>query len=294
MGASFAHRFGRRLSLGTGTIITAIGVALCLISTLPSGITGRRAAFLVAKIVQGVGIGQILTTVQTYISEIVPPRLRGPAMSLLPLFTMLGQLIGAGVIAAQAGNTTSTAYFTPLASQLAFTVPPLLIAAISPESPVWLLEKERRPAAEKSLLRLRRADEDLTAIADNVTEAIHKDAHIQTSFADCFKGNERRRTMIVLLAYISPQFWGVTLMANASYFAQVLGMEESLSLLVLVAGIVFGLLANVASIWTLANVRRRKLILWGLGSSTFIWIAVGVANCFANTATLWYDTSLSR
>lgn len=269
-------------------MIAAVGVALCVVSGFLPDITVRRALFAVAKLIQGNGIGQIIVAVQTYVSEVCPPRLRGSAMSLIPLTTLLGQLIGAAVIAAEAGNMTKWAYIIPLASQLAFMIPPIVTAITTPESPVYLLTKQKRAAAEKALTRLNRPGTDVTALADKIEDALcttsNKD---KASPLDCFKGKERKRTMIILLSYASPQLWGLTLLANASYFMQTVGMSEKASLLLLVLGIILGMVGNFVSVWTLSKFGRRSLILLGFGLCGLVWIGMGVANCFESEVTIW-------
>jgi len=220
MGGFLANKFGRRITIGTGTFISSVGVALCIVSAKPDEIMVRRVIFLVAKFVQGNGIGQIIVAVQTYVSEVTPPRLRGPVMALIPLATLTGQLIGAAVIASMAGNFTKWAIVIPLASQLAFMIPPAITAFILPESPVHLLEKKRTAGAEKALKRLSRGGADISAMAEAIQTSMASSTH-QGTYADCFKAKERPRTLIVLLAFASPQLWGITLLANASYFMQV-------------------------------------------------------------------------
>lgn len=287
IGGAFNHRFGRRLSLAVGTIICAIGVGGCVGSAYAGGLGARRGVFLAAKLFQGIGIGQAITTVQTYVSEVTTPRLRGPTMSLIPLFTLIGQVIGAGVIAGQSGISTRSAYVTPMVSMLAFTVPTLLAAFFMPESPVWYAEKNLTSSAERSLIRLHGANARISGLLSEIQVSITGRLHSQTKYIDCFKANERRRTMLVLLAYTSPQLWGLTLLSNASYFLQVMGMAEQPSLLIVVLGIILGIVGNIGSLWTISSIGRRKLILYGLASTMILWLAVGIANCFPGTASLW-------
>lgn len=85
-----------------------------------------------------------------------------------------------------------------------------------------------------------------------------------------------------------PQLFGLTLLANASYFLQIVGMEASLSVMFLIIGIVLGLLANVVSIWIVSAVRRRPLFLLTLVISTALWLGMGIAGCWSGTVVVWY------
>lgn len=72
-----------------------------------------------------------------------------------------------------------------------------------------------------------------------------------------------------------------------SYFLQVLGMAEQPSLLMVVLEIIVGIVGNIGSLWTISRIGRRTLIVNGLAISMILWLAVGIANCFTSTASLW-------
>ncbi|KAG8629341.1 hypothetical protein KVT40_003206 [Elsinoe batatas] len=303
LGAAIAglvqDKVGRRLSLVLGTIIVSAGVAICFTSNLPKDIVGRRTAFLVGKIVLGVGVGQIITTTQTFMSEIVPTRLRGPIMSLIPAFTLLGQLIGAVVIATQRYSRSSTAYLIPLASQWAFAAGPLVVCAIMPESPIWLIRKGQTEKAMDAIGRLRKKDENVMLVYEEMCQTVvggdHR-SHQNNSgedtrppkFKDCFSLSEKRRTLVSLWAYTTPQLWGVTLLANSSYFVQMVGMDAANSLLFLVVGIVLGLLANLISIWLISKAGRRPLMLSTFSALTLLWLGMGISGFYQGTVVIWY------
>lgn len=173
IGGAFNQSFGRRVSLAAGVIACAIGVGGCVGSAYADDLGARRGLFLAAKLFQGIGIGQAITTVQTYVSEVTTPRLCGPLMSLIPLFTLIGQAIGAAVIAGQSGNSKRSAYVTPMASMMAFTVPALVAAFFMPESPAWCVEKNLTTSAEKSLVRLHGKSARVSDMLAKIQESIN-------------------------------------------------------------------------------------------------------------------------
>ncbi len=138
-GGWFQDWAGRRASLAVGSFLCAVGVAISFVSGLPSDINNRRGVFLAGKGVQGGAIGMVLTTTQTYISEIVPPNLRGPMLAFFPIFTLLGQLIGAGVI--YACLNLPNGYTICFATQWAFSGVPFILSYAVPESPTYLVRK---------------------------------------------------------------------------------------------------------------------------------------------------------
>jgi SP family general alpha glucoside:H+ symporter-like MFS transporter len=95
---------------------------------------------------------------------------------------------------------------------------PLLIPGIyfAPESPWWLVRKERYEDAKKSLLRLTSPKSDPTFNADETvdmirhTNELEKDLLAGASYLDCFKGVNLRRTEIVCMLFVSQNLAGNT------------------------------------------------------------------------------------
>ncbi|GJN71779.1 hypothetical protein PLICBS_005847 [Purpureocillium lilacinum] len=287
-GGWFQDWCGRRASLAVGSFLCAIGVAISFVSNLPSDINDRRGVFLAGKGFQGGAIGMVMTTTQTYISEIAPPNLRGPMLAFFPIFTLLGQLIGAAVIFGCLNLPNG--YTICFATQWGFSGVPLLLSYAIPESPTYLIRKGFLEKARRAQRRLDGRDipteETIGAIQRNI-EQERKSA--RATYVDCFKAANRRRTFIVMFAGLLPQMFGLTLLSKASYFAQVIGMESTLSVLVLILGIVCGLLANVCSMYVLSKVGRRILIIYSLGVLTILWGAMGIAGIWPGKISLWYS-----
>lgn len=79
-------KFGRRPMLFVGWAIATLSVALGYTSYMPDSYAGRRTLLLMAKIVVGVGMGILMSTCQTYVSEIAPVKIRG---MLLGIYTFV-------------------------------------------------------------------------------------------------------------------------------------------------------------------------------------------------------------
>lgn len=227
-----------------------------------------------------------MTTTQTYMSEIVPPVLRGPMLAFFPIFALLGQLIGAAVI--YGCLDLESGYVLCFASQWPFSAVPLLMAFLIPESPTFLVRKDRLKLACKAQERLSPNGADARAIIDTVRRNIeHEKRTTRATYIDCFLGTNRRRTLVVMFASILPQVFGLTLLAKASYFVQVVGMGSSTSVLVLILGLVCGLMANFSSVWISSRIGRRRLILTSLAVLTVLWAAMGVAGIWEGPVVVW-------
>ncbi|KZM26880.1 uncharacterized protein EKO05_0011397 [Ascochyta rabiei] len=291
-GGWLQDKIGRRLALAISSFLSALGVAIMYISYLPDDVTGRRVAFLVGKFFQGGAIGAVMAACQTYMSEILPPALRGSGMAFFPVFTLLGQLTGALVIFGALG--ADNGYAIAFGSQWPFSFIPIVVAFFIPESPVYLVRKRKIDKAHAAQARLDPPGTDTKAIIDKLLADIeHEEQSGKVTFAECFHKRNFRRTFIVMFSSALPPIFGIPLLAKASYFLQLVNMKANISIIFLILGIVLGLIANCVSVWIMARVGRRPLVLVGLLTSSALWLSMGIANCFTVTPAVTWWTAVS-
>lgn len=292
-GGWLQDKIGRRLALAISSFLSALAVAIMYISYLPDDIDGRRVAFLMGKFFQGGSIGAVMAACQTYMSEILPPALRGSGMAFFPVFTLLGQLTGALVIYGALG--ADNGYAIAFGSQWPFSFVPIVVAFFIPESPTWLVRKRRMDKAHAAQARLDPPGVDTGAIVAKLLADIeHEEQSAKVTFAECFHKRNFRRTFIVMFANSLPAIFGLPLLAKASYFLQLINMKPNISIIFLILGIVLGLISNCVSVWIMARVGRRPLVIISLLISSALWLSMGIANCFRVTpAVTWYVHSSS-
>lgn len=283
---------GRRASLAVGSTLSAFAVALCYVSDLPEAIDPRRGVFLAGKLLQGFATGMLLCATQTYMSEVLPTILRGPIIAFFPIFTLLGQLIGAVVVHACMKSRSAESYHICFATQWPLSAVSLMFAVFLPESPAWLVRRNKSDKALKSQKRLNIAEVDTRDIVEElrVSNVAREQTHDSswTGYLDCFKGTHRRRTFIIAFASSLPQLFGLTLLSNASYFLEMVGMDANNSTVFLIVGIALGLISNIVSLWALNAIGRRILTLVTLGTTAILWLAMGIAGCFFGIVMIWY------
>lgn len=293
-GGWLQDKIGRRYALAISSFLSALAVAVMFVSYLPADINGRRVTFLMGKFFQGGSVGAVMAACQTYMSEILPPALRGSGMAFFPVFTLLGQLTGALVIfgALDAAN----GYVVAFGSQWPFSFVPIIVAFLIPESPTWLVRKRRMDQAHAAQARLDPPGTDTNAIiAKLLADIEHEEQSAKVTFAECFHKRNFRRTFIVLFANSLTAIFGLSLLAKASYFLQLVGMKPNISIIFLILGIVLGLIANCISVWVVTRVGRRPLVIFSLLIISLFWLSMGIANCFPIVpAVTWYVFECDR
>jgi len=108
-----SDRIGRKGGLG-------IGVPFCLGGILGEIFSVARHAFLVSKLVLGLGLGFYLTMGPLYCSELSPTALRGITTAGINMAIGIGQLLSNAAIKGFGGRNDRWAYRAPFACQFIF------------------------------------------------------------------------------------------------------------------------------------------------------------------------------
>lgn len=284
MAGWISDKIGRTRVLAISTVLSAIAVLGLICSDLPSNIEAKRGFFFGAKVFQGFAVGGIQTTTQTWMSEAVPQQLRGSLLPIIPVFILVGNIIATIIVQVQIDKTGRDAYRLALGTIWIFSVLPLVTSLVLPESPAWLLRKNRTDKASKAHKRLEFSKR-------------HPSAHLQTfatlqstivreyrasnnaksaTYLDCLKSTNLRRTSIVCFCNIIPELFGMSMLGSAGYFLQTVGVTASVANIFFMAGIGCGLLGIISTFYTLSRFGRRQLILPTLAIVVFLWGSMGV------------------
>lgn len=245
---------------------------------------------MMGKIILGCGLGQLLSTCQTYVSDVAPSILRGPLLSFFTFSQVIGQLIAISAVNARILIFTPSAYKVILASQWSWCGALLVGSFLIPESPYYLAAKERFEDAGKSLRRfnIRGVDTDmyLQRIRDTLDHEKSVNAtNAEASFRECFRGSNGRRTLIVSMTLWMQQCLGITLIANGPYFLQMSGMGFVKAINITMIGIGITLPAVVISWYTMTRFGRRRILLISFVTVGTLWFGVGVAGCWPLNST---------
>lgn len=139
----------------------------------------------------GIPWGVFATMAPAYASEVCPLALRGYLTVYVNLCWAIGQLIAAGVLRGFVNGTDQWAYRIPFAIQWVWPIPLFIVLWFAPESPWWLVRRNRHVEAIRSIKRLSQAT-DATAVSTVAlivhTNSIEDEAETGTSYRDCFRG----------------------------------------------------------------------------------------------------------
>ncbi|KFY41061.1 hypothetical protein V495_05078 [Pseudogymnoascus sp. VKM F-4514 (FW-929)] len=272
MNSYLADRFGyRRVMLGCLFFM----VCFVFIQFFASSIY----MYLGAGILLGIpwGVFQVITT--TYASEICPTVLRPYLTSLVSMCWSIGYLLGTGVLTAFLKMEGQWAYRIPFALQWVLPIPLAIGILLAPESPWWLVRKNRVADAEVALRKLRKKDVDDEEIANTLsmmvyTIKIENDMNTSSAYKDLFKGENLRRTEITVFTYVIQEIC-VPMLSYVVYFLQQAGLPTSVAFKFGLGQYSLAIVGVVVAWFLTPHFGRRTLILSGISFVTATTFLIG-------------------
>eukprot|EP01134_Creolimax_fragrantissima_P006061 CFRG6061T1 len=238
VGPVLTHRFGRRLCIAVGAIVTIIG---CVFSSVGSfEVVG---IFLTARFVTGFGVGVCCFALPMYNSEIATPGIRGMTGSLFQFNVVIGSFIA----------TIITLFIKNWHVGLMLpAIPGAIIAVLiwfTPESPRYIMGKQGYDEGAEVLKKVRTGD--ITAEAQEIYETLKAEEEAgSVTYQDLFKEpNLRKRVFIAVFLQIAQQLTGVNAFLGYAYtIFSGIGVDDPFVFNcvwngVMVVGVVLGLIA---------------------------------------------------
>lgn len=173
----------------------------------------------------------------------------------------------------------------------------MVLAMFAPESPWFLLRKGRESAAKSSLRRLASRhytmEEAERTLAYYIrTDEIEKAHSAGTSYLDCFKGADRRRTEIACLVWLAQSFVGSPLMGSSTYFYTQAGVATAMAFNLTLIGYAVGMVGTIISWFITGVVGRRKLYLGGCSTLCMLLLSIACSSFASTTAGKWSTSVL--
>jgi SP family general alpha glucoside:H+ symporter-like MFS transporter len=254
-------RFGPRKTL--------LGATILSLGTLLIEVLGESAAVIfVGDLLTGLLTGSFPVLGPAYISEILPVCLRGIGLSCNNLVQVLGSLIGIGILRGTENRTDKWSYKVPFITEYAFPCIFIIGAFLAPETPWFLVKKGRYEEASKSLSRTGYAgDLDNTLSLMKETILFEDEVSKGSTYLDCFRGTDLRRTLICATAYSGQFLCGINLASSyCTYFFELAGVTTNQAFDLSLGLFGLGVLGNVIS-WPLMTIWGRR---WGYISTVCV------------------------
>jgi SP family general alpha glucoside:H+ symporter-like MFS transporter len=255
-------------------VVTFAAITIEFISTTPE-------MFFGGKFLNGFVVGALASVTVTYIGEVAPFALRGMLTCLTALAYTLGPLTVALIVNTTGVYTNRWAYRSIFCAQFGFAAIAAILVPFMPESPTWLVSKDRQEHALKALLGLGykgEAGAKRLANINNTLEQVRKETEGVT-YLECFRKSNLRRTIISIAPLSIQALSGVAFAASYfTYYCQLVGFSNEMSFKLQIVQQVLSLFGNVMSWYLVDRVGRRNLTFWGLVILTVIlFIMAGCA-----------------
>jgi MFS family permease len=206
--AVFGEKLGRRKSVAIGAVISIIGAIL-------QATAFGRAHLIVGRIVSGVGLGIINSTVPVMQAEFSPKASRGiyvcAQLSTLNFGILIVYWIDYGFVT----HTDSYAWRVPTILQCIILVGILFLLMLIPETPRWLASHDRADECLEVLARIQGTsenDSEVQRLHAVITETVAFEASRQAGWMDIVKSDpikSRRRFLIACGIQMFQQLGGI-------------------------------------------------------------------------------------
>ncbi|KZT61597.1 sugar transporter [Calocera cornea HHB12733] len=214
MNGYLIDRFGYKRTLLTMLVFITGFIAIPTFAPNP-------ATLLVGELLCGIPWGVFCTLAPAYASEVAPVQLRGYLTAYVNLCFVIGHFLALGVLNGVETWTSQWAYRVPFCLQWMWPVPIFIVVCFAPESPWYLVRKNRLEEAEVMLRRLSKNSpiNPRDAVAMMVrTNQLEIDQTQGTRWIDCLKGADLRRTEVSCVAWTIQVFCGLPFLSWDVYF----------------------------------------------------------------------------
>lgn len=252
----------------------------------------------VGEILCGLPWGIFNTIAPLYAVECCPTKLRAYMATYVNLNWVIGHFICAGVLQGLVNNTTEWSYRIPFAIQWVWPLPLAVVICFAPNSPWWLVKKDKLDDATRAVKRLTAANttvdsSDLVAMI-NHTYLVEKEMEVGASYTACFQGDDLRRTEIATVVWASQPLVGFVVQNYNSYFFKLAGLDPSQAYSIALGSFAIAFVGTCSSWILLTYLGRRTVYLAGLAGMIPVLFCIGFLSFGAsyNDAIPWAQSVL--
>lgn len=217
-GGQVAELIGRRPTVMLSCLVFAFGVAIQVASA-------NVGTLVAGRVIAGLGVGGVSSTVILYVSEISPKKVRGMLVSIYQWAITIGLLVAACVDEGTKNMNNRSSYRIPIAIQFVWAAILATGLFLLPESPRYFIKKNRQEDAAKALGRVRGQPADSRLVQAEIAEIQanyeYESKISSNSWFDCFRGGSKasgnlRRVMVGVLLQMFQQWTGINFICKQS------------------------------------------------------------------------------
>lgn len=270
----FQDRFGYRKTMLGALVWVAAMIFLVFFAQ-------NISMLLAGEILCGMAWGAFQTITTAYASEVCPVALRAYLTTYVNLCWVIGQFIGSGVLRGVLTLDSEWAYRIPFAIQWIWPVPLIIGCYFAPESPWWCVQHGDIEGAKHNLRRLTSPnsttdfDVDRTIAMIEYTNETEQELTAGTSYWDCFKGPNLRRTEIVCIVWLNQHLCGSTFMGYSTNFYEAAGLPVKSAFDLSMGQYAIGAAGTILSWFVMAWLGRRQIYFSGISAISLILFIIG-------------------
>ncbi|KAL2761099.1 hypothetical protein ACRALDRAFT_2096446 [Sodiomyces alcalophilus JCM 7366] len=214
-------KFGRRWAIFGGSVVMIIGAII-------QGFSRHVGMYIVARMILGFGIPTCIVAGSSLIGELSYPKERPILTSLFNVAYFVGQIMAAGITFGTNTIKSDMAWRIPSWLQICPSLLQIGFVLLLPESPRWLISKDRSEEAHDILKKYHseglRGEEFVKAEFAQIQTTIKLELEAaKMSWADILNtAGNRRRALVSMFLGLFTQWSGNTLISY--YLGEILGM----------------------------------------------------------------------
>lgn len=265
----YGDKLGRRKIIMAGAAVMVLGV---IVQTTVFRAHSAYGVFILGRIIMGIGNGMNTSTIPTYQAECAKSKNRGLLICIEGGSIAFGTLIAYWLNYGASYGSGSFVWRFPIAFQVIFAIFIVSGMLCLPESPRWLISKDRIDEGTAVIAALldEPIDSELVRIEQRVIlESMAADnIGAKTSYRDLFtsgKTQNFRRMMLGASSQIMQQIGGCNAVIYyfPILFEKSIGQSRNMSLIMGGVNMIVYSIFATASWFVIERIGRRKLFLWG-------------------------------
>ena len=171
----------------------------------------------------------------------------------------------------------------------------MAIVWFAPESPLWCVKTGRTDRARAALQRLSGPHETVDQLENRLamleyTDHLERENDKGTSYLDCFRGVNARRTEIACMVYSCQNLDGYDVGGATTYFFQQAGLSSASSFDISIGLSGVSIVASLFTWWIMRYYGRRPLYIAGLAATVVILLVIGGLGIPEPTSTTGWAT----